>query len=171
MKFKTITAYTGPKGVGKSTISERDKQATESCDQSAEILSFATPIKEMLRAILPPEAFTTEGKDDVRYGLCGKTPRFLMQTLGTEWGRKIVGETIWTDVMKNKIHESKADKIFIDDLRFDNEAIAIKELNGEIIKLEREEIGYSEEHESEKPISEKYIDKTVRIETLNSKPS
>lgn len=53
--------------------------------------------------------------------LDGKTPRYAMQTLGTEWGRESINEKIWTSAVREKITRSGAEKIVVSDCRFDNE--------------------------------------------------
>ena len=37
--------------------------------------------------------------------LLNKTPRYAMQTLGTEWGRELIGENIWTHIWKCHVTE------------------------------------------------------------------
>lgn len=66
--------------------------------------------------------------------LCGKTPRYAMQTLGTEWGRVLIGDDLWTDAWHSKV--AKVDgAVVTDDCRFPNEAHALKFKGGELVKL------------------------------------
>ena len=159
-----IIALTGPKGVGKTTFSQRLKEESKVLGR-IEILRFAGPLKEMLSkaGILPPQAFTPEGKEDPRYGLCGKTPRWVMQTLGTEWGRQLIGENIWVEVVSNQIDRTTADTVLIDDLRFENEARMVLDRGGEIWRVEREGIKYSGEHASETPIPCDLVSGVIRL--------
>ena len=59
----------------------------------------------------------------------------LQQTLGTEWGRVLVNPEIWNHVVKRRMARS----IFTynDSIRFPNEAQAIIEAKGILIKVER----------------------------------
>lgn len=165
MKPKTIIAFTGPKGIGK-TFTASHLLVGANVPQPAEIMSFAGPLKKMAAAILPTVAFTPEGKEITDYGLCGKTPRFIMQTLGTDWGRKLIGDDIWTEAMKFAIHESDSESIIIDDLRFDNEAELVKSMGGIVIALSGRGVEYTGEHESEKPISNKYVDLWLDVDKV-----
>lgn len=94
--------------------------------------SFANPIKGMLGVGLGLDREQLHGylKDvvDPRFG---KTPRQLMQTLGTEWGRELVHPNIWVYAMKSYL-EGGVDMIdgrtryIIPDVRFENEANFIR---------------------------------------------
>ena len=118
--MKKILALSGPKGSGKSTVAKTllNKNPLVA---NATILSFADPLKKMASLLLPPEAFLPENKESLEFGLCGKTPRHILQTLGTEWGRIHIGENIWAEHMEKRLLQSK-DPVIIDDLRFENEA-------------------------------------------------
>ena len=83
-------------------------------------MSFAEPIKRMLACIgLSHEDLHGDRKEEPNDMLEGKTPRYAMQTLGTEWGRDFISPNIWVNVVKHDIlkYEIK-DDIVIDDCRF-----------------------------------------------------
>lgn len=157
-----IIALTAPKGVGKSTLAR--SIWNQAGGHKTEIMSFATPIKKMAEAILPPEAMTTEGKENADLGLCGKTPRHILQTLGSEWARQHVGEDIWCQVMRRKLLATSADLVVIDDLRYDNEAVMVRALGGVVIRLDRDGMEYTCEHPSECPISGYLVNAGVSLE-------
>lgn len=71
--------------------------------------------------------------------LGGKSARELMQTLGTDWGRKMVHEDLWVNVAKREIENMMNDgsSVVIDDIRFPNEVEMIKSLGGQIIYVDR----------------------------------
>ena len=62
-----------------------------------------------------------------------------MQTLGTEWGRHMIGKDIWVNLWRNKAynHLDMNCNVVADDVRFHNEVEVIKEMGGKIIKLHR----------------------------------
>lgn len=135
-------------------------------NQRFRLISFADPIKRMLQAI----TLVTD-KHSRPAVLCGKSIREAYQTLGTEWGRKQIGEDIWVrcavESVNNAIkeyYEGFNQGIVIDDCRFDNEAEAMKQLGATIIKIERDQAEVME-HESEKGVSSHLCDFTI----LNSK--
>lgn len=63
------------------------------------------------------------------------TPRVLMQTLGTEWGRGI-NPDLWADLTISKASKA-AGKVIIDDMRFPNEFEAVKAAGGITIMVTR----------------------------------
>lgn len=159
-QMKRIISLTGPKGVGKSTIAGKLTQSAF-LQKPVTILSFADPIKGMAKLLLRPEAMLPENKDTTDYGICGRSPRYIMQTIGTEWGRKCVHMDIWVEVMRLRIKNSTAKTIIIDDLRFENEADMILNLGARIFLVERVGVEYTHEHISESPLDSSFLDGTI----------
>lgn len=116
----------------------------------------------MVKALGIPSPYYTTKKDSVIPGY-GCSARHILQTLGTDWGRAQVSETIWLDHMQRRIEALKQKtnwlpcKVVIDDVRFDNEARLIKNLDGLIIKIERGDTP-SDSHVSERGISDDLVD-------------
>lgn len=119
-------------------------------------LSFAYHIKKMLAALgLNHEELYGKAKYLPCSKLSGKTPQFAMQQLGTEWGRKLFGETFWVSRLMDEIilHQrtDPEDDIIIDDLRFHNEEKMIHDLGGIVIRIVRPGVQGSD-HQSESEI-------------------
>lgn len=137
---RKIIAVTGLMGNGKSTI------AKILCTQYGfELMKFASPLKAMLRALYDTcglDGATIERKieGDLKEVPCeylqGKTPRFAMQTLGTEWGRGLIDPDLWVNMMKHRALSNRGN-IVIDDCRFANEAQVVKSLGGTVWRVER----------------------------------
>lgn len=104
--------------------------------------AFADPVKDMLRAI---------GVNDIEkykqevHPVLGVTSRYMMQTLGTEWGRETLGEDTWINLTKSK-GEGK-EFLIISDVRFENEADFVRD-NGILIHVTGRG-GIEGEHKSE----------------------
>lgn len=74
-----------------------------------------------------------------KHPILGVTPRHLMQTLGTEWGRDCVGEDTWVAVTSSRVENllRKGINVVIDDIRFPNEYDMVENLGGKMWKVER----------------------------------
>ena len=154
-KHKLI-AFTGPMGAGKSTAAEAFPDAVR--------ISFAEPIRRMLLALGVPEQNlrnpSLKGAALPQFG--GATARYMMQTLGTEWGRKMIGDTIWIDAASRQIAQQlKTTDVVVDDCRFDNEADAVHALGGIVIEIMRPGCSSGMSHASEAGITTAKIDYCV----------
>jgi len=92
--------------------------------------------------------------------LGGKTPRFAMQTLGTEWGREMVWTNLWVEKCMAKVLKELAagQRVVLSDVRLDNEALAILNAGGRIIRVHRPGVTIAgSAHSSERGIDPAYI--------------
>lgn len=140
--YPNLVALCSPvMGSGKSEVA---KVFTE---QGYVLVKFAHPLKEMIRALFRsigvPESMIerlVEGdlKEEVIEDL-GVTPRFLMQTLGTEWGRIAVNEDLWTTLFSTRVKNlmARGKSVVCDDMRFSNELAAVKALGGVSVRVVR----------------------------------
>lgn len=100
-----------------------------------------------------------EAVDD-RYGV---SPRYMMQTLGTEWGRKLVNQDLWLLIAMDRISKALAagENVYVSDVRFDNEAAMIREMGGTIIHIRRRDAQTVRPHMSETPLCVNDTDYTI----------
>jgi hypothetical protein len=115
--------------------------------------SFADPIRAMLKAgfgIDMSDPYWIENKENVIPAL-GKSPRQLMQTLGTEWGREMVNKDLWLILGLNQI-ASTGPGMIIPDVRFQNEADWVRK-HGALIHVRRDAAPVVAAHESEAGIT------------------
>lgn len=127
-----LIGFTGSAGSGKSTASK----ALTSIGWVN--VKMAGPLKDMLRAIgFTEDHIEGDLKEVPSNMLSGKTPRYAMQTLGTEWGRDIIGPEFWINIAKRRIEDqlSKGNSVVVDDVRFQNEADMIRSLGGSIVGI------------------------------------
>ena len=134
-----VIALTGLAGSGKSTASAYLQT------QGYKLTKFASPLKDMLRAIGYNED-EIEGHLKEVPRSDGYSPRYAMQTLGTEWGRNCMGQNFWVNIWKER---AATGLIVVDDCRFSNEADAVRSLGGIVIRLEGRG-GIAGGHSSEK---------------------
>lgn len=134
--MNTIVGFAGRKGAGKDTA------AAMLISEGYRNIKFATPLKDMLRSYLGYRGVSYEIIERMVEGdlkevptdkLCGKTPRFFMQRIGTDFGRDMIGDTIWTDALKD--HAALFDKVVCTDVRFPNEVATISEMGGVVIRV------------------------------------
>jgi dephospho-CoA kinase len=102
-----------------------------------------------------------KGKDEVRR---------LLQAMGAEVGRKQFGSDFWVVVAMSQIGTS-TDVVFTD-VRFPNEAKAIADMNGAIVRVIRPNTSAVNDHESEVAMDRYDFDATIinngTVEDLNS---
>jgi hypothetical protein len=77
----------------------------------------------------------------------GEEIRALLQRLGTEAGRETLWDSIWVDAAFADV--KPWEKIVVTDVRFPNEAKAIADRNGRLIRIIREGVGPANSHASE----------------------
>ena len=138
-----IIGFTGPIGCGKSFAARHLVN-----NHGFTIHKMAEPLKSMMRAIGLTDQHIEGALKEVPCDLlCGKTPRRAMQTLGTEWGRALVGDDLWVNLWR---HTLPAGRIVCDDVRYANEAATVRSLGGIVIEIRREGVGTHGAHASER---------------------
>lgn len=127
--------------------SGKDTAATFLRDYGYERVAFADPLREMLAAINPLVADTHDPSNlwrlrrlvDVLGWDVAKTEfpeiRGLLQRLGTEAGRVVLGDHIWVDTALRRIEG--ASRYVFTDVRFPNEAEAIEGRGGVLWRVVR----------------------------------
>ena len=141
-------------------------------------ISFGDPIKRALQNIF---GFT----DDQLWGSQKETidnfwkvtPREMLQYFGTDCFRikfgtdyPHIGNNIWVMALHKQIEKliaSGITKIVIPDLRFPNEETVIRNFNGVVIRVIRNDIISNDTHASENLLNEIHDDYTVKNETIS----
>jgi hypothetical protein len=132
-----LIVMTGAKQSGKTTASNL------LVDEYGFIrLRFADALKRMLLAMgLTPNDIDGDAKEKPCVLLGGKTPRWAMQSLGTEWGRSLISDNLWVDILWCEIDRLRAAnpdvRIVIDDCRFPNEYKMVKMLGASVWSIRR----------------------------------
>jgi hypothetical protein len=167
MRYKII-GITGLKGSGKDTAANF---LVEKYD--CEIVKFAGPLKDMLRIYLlkymneypyvVEELIEGTRKEEPYKGFGGKSTRYVMQTLGTEWGRDLISQSLWTDAALTRIKDVRKHKpVIVSDVRFVNEFTALKKLGATLIRVERDSMKLNTLHPSETGISALPVDIIIK---------
>lgn len=133
--MKVLIGIAGAMGAGKTTAADIIVKAFTDAGIEASRESFATPIKQMLMIGLGLSSDQVWGGSknvvDERYG---ETPRRMMQTLGTEWGRDMIDPDTWVKVAAHRCELLEGAVVF-DDVRLPNELEWIKDNGGVVVYL------------------------------------
>lgn len=119
-----IVLISGKQGSGKTTTQNAILPEAKRLGYSKTFcLNFADPLYTLHDFVL--------NKMESGFGIKKTTEKdgVLLQVLGTEWGRKVHGENIWAQILKNRIdkevltHKNDGSKLLflIADCRFENE--------------------------------------------------
>lgn len=105
-------------------------------------MGFADPLYEMvavLTRMTPTQLRNRDTKEEPIDGL-GVSPRFLLQTLGTEWGRNTVHPDVWVRITARRLDALVSrgiETVVLTDVRFPNEATLIRDRGGEVWRIDR----------------------------------
>jgi len=156
-----IIGLSGVAGCGKNTVAE---VLARQC--GAKLFAFADPLYAAVSAItgIPVKNLQDRGFKEKELSWLPASPRRLLQTLGTEWGRDTIHEEIWIRSVFRAIKAESPPVAVITDVRFNNEAFAIRERGGSVWLVTRKTAGLGGDeggHSSEKGVRRDLIDEVV----------
>lgn len=104
---------------------------------------IAEPLRAMLAVLLQANGMSSEMisrylEGDLKESVIpelGVTSRYAQITLGTEWGRELIGDDLWADTWERGIEDG--DSVMNDSVRFPNEADAIRRRGGVVVMIKR----------------------------------
>lgn len=135
-KCRMIVALFGPQQVGKTTAANSLVK-----NHGFVRVAFAGPIYRMAGALLnlSVEEVRKLPKDQPMVALGHRTLRYTLQTLGTEWGRELMGRNLWVDAAQREIqvYVESGKSVVIDDLRFNGEYEMLKAFDCRFVRLHR----------------------------------
>lgn len=145
---RLIGLYSPSPGCGKTST------AHVLARQGFQPVSFAAPLRSMVFSLLldlgytSGEAFTLlhDCKEETLPEI-GVSPRHLLRTLGTEWGRQCIHPSLWLQSFKSRL--GGLHQVVVDDVRFANEAQLIQQLGGELWLVRRPGCERPAEHASD----------------------
>ncbi len=146
---RLIGLYSPAPGCGKTTVA--------SLLIEHQRVAFAAPLKRVVKILLdelslrlPSTHYVYTAKEAIIPEL-GVSARHMMQTLGTEWGRACIHPDFWVMIARAKVQRIMNDggSVVIDDVRFPNEASMIRDLGGELWRIDRPGVTYNGDHSSE----------------------
>lgn len=139
-----IIGLSGRMGSGKSTAAEY--LATH---YGFARVRFAGPLKAMVAGYLATVGASMDRMERLIEGdmkelpcdeFCGRSPRQVMQTLGTDWARDQIAPDFWTRAWRQAAEAELArgaPGVIAEDCRFANECEAVRSFSGKVIRIER----------------------------------
>lgn len=158
-----LIGLAGPARSGKSTAAEHLVGT-----YLLEHYAFADPLRDGLMAIfnLDPTDFEGDRKEQPLAWL-ERSPRQLMQSMGTEWARNTVHPDVWVklaeqnlDYMTNAL--GAVIGFVVSDVRFENEAHLIRRRGGTVIHIGRNDATPVNAHISEAGVTVRQDDLILR---------
>jgi hypothetical protein len=161
-----VIGLCGAAGAGKNSVAEI------LCSRlSFRQVAFADPLYEAASAItgMSVDAMRDRNLKEREIGWLGKSPRRILQLLGTEFGRGCLGSDVWVRHLARRLEaiQDAGKNAVITDVRFPNEAAYIANRpGGAIWKVVRDGSAGLEAdavaHESERGLPDEYIDCVIR---------
>lgn len=163
MEKRIVIGFTGLAGSGKSTACQMVEEALEDVKR----INFKTALIAEIKLTFPLFLVMLADKYDesVDWLFENKPPEFraFMQNYGTEL-RRGPNPEYWTDKWKVAVLMNKEYHIVADDVRFLNEAQAVKEVGGVIIRIERTDLVNTSTHQSETEMAQIEPDFTIKVD-------
>ena len=158
---KPLIGIAGLAGVGKDTagLYLQDRYGLRR-------MAFADPVKRLVAELLGVSLGVLEscGKELPIEGL-GRSPRYLYQTLGTDWGRNLVHPDLWVRLLARDYaivqRQSGLAGVVITDCRMPNEAAWIRHHGGTLVHVTRAAAPAVRQHESEQGLAVEPGDRVV----------
>lgn len=150
-----LIGLTGKKRSGKDTVARMLQE------HGFVQTSFAAPIREFVAQLIGLSLDDLERvKESHVTDLGNVTPRHMMQTLGTEWGRQMIHPDIWTSTWAARycMYALKGENIVVSDVRFPDEAELIRAHGGWVVEVQRPGLIIGDSHASEAGIPDNLID-------------
>lgn len=165
-----IIGIAGKKRSGKDTFAQHLKNFFENKNKKVQCESFASPIKKCLQTLFYLSNKELEDQKETKLEkLFEHSPRDLMKSLG-DWSRGI-GKNIFVQNMNHRIEQAQknnVDYFIISDVRFDNEAYFIRNIQkGFIVGVNAEKRLHSDDdkHITELGINKLFYDAVIENNT------
>ena len=156
--MRQLIGITGRARAGKDTFA---RYLAESFGMTHQ--AFAQPLKQITARLAgEPEAYFHD--DELKEQHCpalGMTRRKAMQLVGTEMVREHFGPDVWSRLLIDSWRQGGCRPTVVSDVRFNNEAQAIRAAGGVIVRITRPGAGLVGDvaaHDSEQGVSDYLVD-------------
>ena len=169
-------------GLSGYATSGKDAAAAALVEDGWTRIAFADKLRDVLLALNPIVGYSYEYGNitlrqeyDLRGWNCYKTGDFkneirsLLQRLGTEAGREVLGENIWVDAALSNLDPEGS--YVVTDCRFPNEVLGIRQRDGIVVRINRPGVTAVNSHISDHAIDtvcfEAYIENDGSLADLH----
>lgn len=150
-------------GFVKVSFADPMREALVALDPTVAVWEYGKVYTAALSALMSKDGYGWRDLKDASEGPDGsihpQSARALLQRLGTEVGRNLLGADLWVDKLLSTLDQSKS--YVIPDVRFPNEAGAIQEAGGFIVRVDRPGNEAANTHPSEKAMDNYAFDAKV----------
>ena len=157
-----IIGLTGVAGSGKDTVGYYLAEQF-----GFETMALADPLRMGLMAMLgiDESVLNDRQKKEEPIEWLGVSPRRLLQTLGTEWGRDMIRKDLWIRLARRRLEVVLSrwrtiPGVVITDCRFDDEAEMVRGMGGTVIHLQGRGVNVGD-HVSEGGV--RFVDGDYRV--------
>lgn len=161
-----IIGLLGAAGSGKSTVAKHLIKK-----YGAKQYTLAAPLKTIVGKafdLTDDQLYGTQIQKetvDPRYNV---SPRWLFQRIGTEGIRSAFGDDVWWKLLLDKVKQDNPSLAVIDDVRFSNESLGLRNAGAYIIRLESDYKSKADHtHQSEAEWSRAPYDTVIRTRNGN----
>lgn len=156
-----LIGFTGKAGVGKSTACKMVMEDLPDVKHINFKDGLVRELKEKFPDLLEQIAIETGGEGvDSLFSTKPPLMRTLMQNFGTDVRRKDDPD-YWIEQWMKSVLENQQFHIVCDDVRFINEANALKKLGGTLVRITRDDITNTGSHQSEVEMDQIEVDVTI----------
>lgn len=139
MSNKIIIGFGCKRLRGKDTAAIMLVDILRERDHDVRFDAFALTLKDVCRLVFgftDDQVNTPEGKA-AQDPFWGFTPRWALQTVGTEAFRQQIDHDVWVKVLQRR-YQQHPQSVVVTDVRFRNEVDMIKSMGGYVIRVDRD---------------------------------
>lgn len=157
-KVRPVIGVAGRAKVGKDAVAQFLLGAKVSTYQ----YSFADPLRGMLLSGFGIDLRSPywQARKEEAIPAFGKSPRQMLQTLGTEWGRTLVKQDVWILLAQQKLINAGPGMV-VSDVRFEDEAAWVRKMGGTVVHVVRNSAVLVHPHSSERGVARDPRDKVI----------
>lgn len=134
-----IFGISGEKFSGKDTVANAIVARYARDGKPAQLIRFAEPLKQSLCTLFGWDRAQLESHEfkETPEPITGKTPRYIMQAMGTEFGRNLLHDEIWIRLAAAQVKRCIDAGIvpILSDVRFENEAAMVRSMGGTVVHV------------------------------------